>query len=323
MRGFAWACLIAGAIGLAPVSSAAPPRRSYWLSVELLGPEDARSAALAELRQDPDPVDPPAGVPGAVVGRAETIQEAVRWVATEVFDGAPLGAAEEATLLREPTAPVPGRRILATHGAYLASMIITGAGENDQVRRISWPRNAAEVLPDDSPWTDAQLVPARAPLFAAPSPTIPPARERHAIAHRGGGLYRLGVLDRCAGAGPDLRCLRWVQVVARSEDEFVGGYLPAFMVADPNAWVRGRTQFPAAQLVNSAVVDGQAQLVLLAFAADGTRHQKVLEVPLVDGRYPTASLGLAGQAVTLEIEGAPPVRLDLSADLDRYPRARN
>jgi hypothetical protein len=255
-----------------------------------------------------------------VVGRVATVQDALRFVGAEVFDGPPVGDGEDATLLREPAAPVPGGRLRREHGVFLLRMTLTGSGPDGAPRPIVWPRDAAAVLPAELPWTAVELAPARAPLFAAPAPGTPPMRERHAIASRDGALYRLGTLDRCTGEGARMACLRWAQVVARDGDRFVGGYLPAHQVVDPRGWVRGRTRWPAVQAVHSGVRDGQAQILVRGHAPDGVPHQITLSAALVDGRLPRVELGLAGVDVRIDIEGQPSRRIVLDEALDRFPR---
>lgn len=314
--------LVAASAAPNPTAAAAPPDdRGYWLSAVLGSTrEPDRVAALARLQPDATGVPPSdPDIPGVVVGRVFSIEDAMTWVVSHAFETA-VGEPAEPTMLREAGAPIPGGALLREHDAPLLRIIVTGADAERGLRPIVWPRSASDVLPPDASWATGQLVPARAPVFAAPAPRLPPARERIGIARRDGYVFRLGTLDRCEGDDAGRTCLRWAQVVARVGDRFVSGYLPAFLLADPGAWVRGATAYPAVQVVYSGVDHGQAQILVLAHAPDGARHHARVEAPLVDGRLPAASVGLAGATATLTIEGQPARRLPLDASLDRYPR---
>ena len=249
------------------------------------------------------------------------MQQAVAWVASEIFDGPPLGEPDEPGRLRELPAPFPGGRIHATHGAHLVAMRIEGLTADGEARTIGWPRRASEILPPHLPWKPADLLSSRAPLFATPAPELPPMRERHAIARRSGALYSLGRLDRCRGEGEQRSCLRWVQVVARHDGRFVAGYLPAYQVAARSAWLRAGPQaYPAVQLVRSGVTRGKAQFLVVVRAPDGSTHRKRIEAPMRGDRFPEASLSISGRAAVVDIDGIGRVRVPLDPSIDRYVR---
>jgi hypothetical protein len=317
--------LVVGSSLVTETTAAPPDHRTYWLSVELGSSPDrmddaGRIAALASLQPDPSGVPPsPPDLPATAVGKFTDARDAVAWVLDHAFERA-IGDPEEPTLLRETVAPLPGGAILDAHGVPVLAMWISGGDTDMGLRDIVWPRTTAALLPDGAAATAAELVPARAPVFATPAPRLPPARERIGIAHRDGYVFRLGTLDRCEGEDDARSCMRWAQVVTRVGDRFVAGYLPAFQLVDPRAWVRGRNAYPAAQAVYGGVDHGQADVLLLTHGPDGSRHHKRLQAPLIDGRLPAVSVGLAGSSVTVTVEGQAPRRLPLDASLDRYPR---
>lgn len=311
-------------VGITARATAGPPSQLYQLEVELLGPDEARHRAANELLTDPDQSRVTSIEHRFVVGKTSTVQEAVAWVATEIFDGPPLGEPDEPERLRELPAPFPGGRIHETHGAHLVAMRIEGLTAEGEARTIGWPRRASEIVPEHLPWTEADLLSSRAPLFATPAPQLPPMRERHAIARRQGALYSLGRVDRCRGEGDARTCLRWVQVVARREGRFVAGYLPAYQVVPRSAWLRAGPQaFPAAQLVRSGVTGGKAQFLVVIRAPDGSTHRKRIEARMSGAqgdRFPEASLSISGRTAVVEIDGVGRIRVPLDASIDRYVR---
>jgi hypothetical protein len=318
------AAVLSGAVSALAVGivSASPPASSggYWLTVDIVGEEPGRSDAITSMQPEPDVVSPKDEVAGEPVGRVESVQEAIDWVAIDAFDGAPLGVPEDVLALREAHAPLPGGRLMKTHGALLLGVSVLGATKAGGLRIVNWPRDPLEVVPEHLPWTRADLLSTRAPVFAAPSPALPPMRERYAVARRNGAVYRLGMLDRCRERDGVRECLRWAQVVARTGNRFVAGYIPAFQVAEHADWVHGVQAHPAAQLIYSGVRGDVAQILLITRAPDGTFHRKTIEAPMVGERFPKATVSLAGATVTIDIEGAGRQRHRVDTALDRYPR---
>jgi hypothetical protein len=88
-------------------------------------------------------------------------------------------------------------------------------------------------------WQDASLTVARAPVFAAPAPTHPPAAERYRVAAIGDTIWLLGTRDSCTPQTQRRRCLHWAQVVVRQGDRFFGGWMPASQVVPDSAWIGG------------------------------------------------------------------------------------
>jgi hypothetical protein len=197
--------------------------------------------------------------------------------------------------------------------------VASGATPDLGLRTIRWPSDPRAILPDDLAWEPAALLPDRAPLFATPAATLPPAGERYAIIRRAGDLYVLGMVDRCVGEQPKRTCLRWLQVVARDGNRFRGGYLPAFWVAHRSKWLPAPTGVPRAQLLASGVVDGRAQWLLVARIDDGTLHRTTIEAPLAGNRFPGASLRVSGDLAVVTVDGQPERRLELGAAMDRRP----
>lgn len=300
------------------------PRGGYWLGVDLVGPAAAQQGAATELgegllMQEPAEVAPS----GVLVGHVTDVQQALQWVADHAFEPAPEPPPEPRALQRGP-APAPAGGLLDRHGALLAAFIISGATVELRPRAIDWPHDQATVLPTGSAWIPAALVPEKAPLFAAPAPSVPPAAERFAMAHRRGGLWLLGWRDRCAPAedpesatGP--RCLRWAQVVARDGDRFTPGYVPMFQVAQSNAWVPSAGALPRAQLVPVGLANGRAQWLLLARDRDGLLHRATLSAPTLEDGWPESGVVVTGDHAIVTLGDQPPLDLRIDPSLDARP----
>ncbi|MCA9655341.1 MAG: hypothetical protein H6712_07520 [Myxococcales bacterium] len=300
----------------------ATARGGYWLGVDLVGPAAAQQAAAAELGQDltqQDPAEQPP--PGIVVGHEALVEDAVRWIDAFAFEPHPELPTDPLALRRVP-APAPAGGLWQRHGAILVAFVISGATPQLRPRAIDWPLDQLAILPPGSTWLPAALVPERAPLFAAPAPAVPPAAEAHAFAHRRGGLFVLGWVDRCIDEPAGPRCLRWAQVVARDGDRFTPGYLPMFQVARRSTWVRGEGPLPRAQLVATGIADGQAQWVLLARAEDNQLHRHTLRAPATADGWPPSTLRVEGHEAIVTLGEQPPQRLPLDASLDARPRER-
>lgn len=303
-----------------------PPRSEpaaaggYWLGAELFGTPAARRAAAETLAEGLGADHPARGSPpGITIGRVETVQEAVRWVSRFVFPRA-IPSAPDQHELHEAAAPVPGGELLSAHGVRLVALVVSGATPDLGLRKVSWPSRTEEILPGDLRWTPAALLPDRAPLFATPAASMPPAGERYATIRRTGDLYVLGKVDRCSGSQDRGRtCLRWLQVVARDGSRFRGGYLPAFWVARRADWVPEPTVVPRAQLLQSGVSEGRAQWLLVARIEDGTLHRETIEAPMLEKRFPRASLRVSGTMAVVTVEGQPERQVALTAAMDRRP----
>lgn len=315
-------------VALAPASStpATPPpsRGGYWLSVDLLGPAAAQQAAVIELSRDlalRDPSDLPP--PGIMVGHVSEVSEAIRWMARHAFEPRPTLPAHPLARQRVP-APTPAGGLLDRHGATLVSFIVSGATPDLRPRTIEWPQDQSAILPPGSTWLPGALVPARAPLFAAPAPTLPPAAEGHAMAVRRGGLFVLGWVDRCDDAPSGSRCLRWAQVMTRDGGRFTPGYLPMFQVALRTSWVRGEGALPRAQLITSHLHGDQAGFVLLARGRDNQLHRRTLSAPAAPEGWPRSSLRVEGDVAIVTLGDEAPLTLAVDATLDaRPPRPRS
>lgn len=306
----------------APGPSLAAPevRGGYWLGVDLVGPAAAQQGAATELGegllvQTPAEVAPP----GVLVGHVAEAPQALQWIADHAFEPRPPPLPDPRGLQRVP-APAPAGGLLERHGAIVAAFIVSGATSELRPREIDWPLDQAAVLPAGSPWQPAALVPDHAPLFAAPAPVIPPAAERHAMAHRRGGLYVLGWVDRCTEDAGGLRCLRWAQVVARDGDRFTPGYLPMLQVTASDAWVRGEGVLPRAQLQPVGLALGAAQWVLYGRGRDNVLHRRTLHAPATSRGWPMSHVSVEGDVAIVSLGDEPPLRLALDATLDARPR---
>lgn len=209
----------------------------FWLSVELIGPRGAQVKAARALAEEPVVAALPRGgrpPAGELVGRVETLDEALRWVEQNAFGAAPVGFDGPPS---EGAAPIPGGHLLEDHELYLTGLVVTAGAGSGGTREYPWPPAALLPLPEGSDWRPAELAGRRAPLFAAPAPSLPPAAERYAVVEFTDDLWIIGLRDQCDEGGD--RCLRWAQVLTRSGDRFRGGWLPAYQLVPFDAWVDG------------------------------------------------------------------------------------
>ncbi|MEM7159232.1 MAG: hypothetical protein AAF799_40720 [Myxococcota bacterium] len=297
-----------------PTDSAA--RGGYWLGIDLVGPAAAQQAATLEVSEGLTLLDPADQTPpGILVGHVEEVQEAIRWVDRHAFDPrVPLPNQPRA--LQPTAAPTPGGGLLRRHDATLVAFVISGATPDLLPRTIAWPLDQSAILPPGSTWQPAALIPVHAPLFAAPSPSVPPAAEAHAIAHRRGGLFVLNWFDRCEPGPNGDRCLRWAQVMVRDGDRFSPGYLPMFQVASRGTWVRGSEPLPRAQLIPIAIEGGRARWLLLARGRDNQLHRRTLEAPAEAEGWPRSSLRIHDETAAVILGDEPTQQWRLDASLD-------
>ncbi len=305
-------------MGAAQTPAPQPPAGGYWLSVELaesqgLGVKralsDLREASVAYAPTGPAP-------PGQLVGHTSRVEDGLVWVARWAFERA-VGFPTHHRI-HTPPAPVPGG-LLWTHRVHLMALVVSGATPDGGLRTIHWPSDAGSILPAALGWKPGALVPSRAPLFAAPAATVPPANERHAMAHRAGGLYVLGVLDRCTEGSGSRPCLRWAQVVVRNGDRFVPGYLPAFQVVRSDAWVPSPGELPRAQIAPSSSGHALARFELVARGKDGTLRRRAIEAPAARGAYPTAMLQVSANRAIVTFPGSEPQEIPLNESFNPRP----
>lgn len=296
---------------------ALPAAGGYWVGAHLLGPGPGVIAATEAMSLGTSTEGAPASA-GVIVGQTPALHDALRFVARWAFAATVPGLDDRA--IRQPTAPVPGGDLLERHGVVVVALTVQGRSADGSLRAIQWPREQKDVLPPELAWQPAALLPDRAPLFAAPAARVPPAGERYAQARRGGGLFVLGALDRCADVDGRRDCLRWLQVVARDGERFQAGYLPAFQVALADRWQRGQGNLPRAQLIASGTRGDAAVFVLVARARDNAVHRLTLETPLAGDAYPEATLRVDGDWAIVGFAGAPERRIALDATMDARPR---
>ncbi|MCX4244571.1 hypothetical protein [Paraliomyxa miuraensis] len=317
-----WLAAALGALAVLGASPAVPAPATpggYWLSVDLVGPAAAQQQAATELAGDlvlREPAD--VAPPGLLLGHVDEVSQALRWIDDYAFEPR-LHMPAELLALHQGPAPAPAGGLIDRHGVIAAAFIVSGATEQLRPREIAWPLDQAAVLPPDSTWIPAALVPDHAPLFAAPAPVVPPASERFGMVHRRGGLFVVGVVDRCTQTRSDASCLRWAAVVARNGDRFTPGYLPMMQVAPTDAWVRGEGDLPRAQLVAIGLAAGQAQWLLLARGRDDQLHRRTLAAPARDGGWPRSHLRVEGDLALVELGLEPTLSLALDATLDARP----
>ncbi len=324
--------VVALASGQTGALSTESDRAGYWLSADLQGPRGSQIAAATKLASlaNISSMRPKEGhlPPGKFVGQTSDIHSALAWVSLALFVGAGPGFGEDPQadqMIREYVAPIPSASLLTDQRVFVTSIIVTGATSQGSIRAIHWPTDPKNILPPALPWSTAALLPSSAPLFAAPNARPPTVSHRHSIVQRVGSLFVLSTLDRCEEQRGNRRdrppqCLRWAQVVSRVGNRFTAGYLPNHQVARLDAWQRGAAPLPRAQLIASHTIDdtesGRAVFLLVFRASDNQLHRKTIEVPLLNGAYPRATLSVEAGIATIQLENHRPIRVTLSPDLD-------
>lgn len=305
----------------APAEVPADAPAGYWLSVELQGPAARRTAAVQELSRHSDPRAPRDGpLPGEAVGHVPDMHTALRWVTRYSFENT--AHSDDPTVLNEAVAPLPGTRIEREYGVSVSALVLTGATAAGDQRAIKWPVDSRPLLPVESTWKGADLIPARAPLFAAPGPVIPPASEAFATAYRKGSLFIGQTFDRCTGVGTARECLRWAQVLARHKNRFTPGYLPAFQVSRRDSWITGESRLPRAQLIASGLEKNHSLFMLVARGSDNQLYRRSIRAPSDGHGFPAFSLSIDGQWATITFSGQIPRTLVLDATLETRPDKR-
>jgi hypothetical protein len=266
----------------------------FWLSVEMLGPRGAQLDAARSLARPPVIEALPRGgapPPGELVGRVDTLEQALAWVAGNTF--APIDQQLDAT-------PIPGGRLLAEYEVVQTALVVTGQALNGTAP-YPWP--PAIELPVPDTWRSASLAVARVPVFAAPAPTHPPAAERYRVATITDAIWLLGTRDSCM---PETgNCLHWAQVVVRQGDRFFGGWIPASLVVPDTAWIGGPGERRFALLPGHRT-PSEVGFVLLEQHGDrrepllGLRHSYVAQPELP---WPSAGVEVLGEELIVMIGG--------------------
>lgn len=307
-RWLAWAAAVALMVPLAR-TRAGPPEpppepAGIWLSLELLGPRGGQIEAVESVRVPPI-VDalPRGGAPpaGEVVGRVETLEQALGFVEQHAFDGGALGFAATS----EAAAPHSGGALLREHGVHLTALVLTGASPSGGTMTFAWPSAAA--LPTPESWLSASLVVARAPLFAAPSTTLPPASERYRDVLDNDAVWQLGALDRCSITG---ECLRWAQILVRRGDRWFGGWILAAQVVADHEWIDGPDQRRFA-LLASHRSPAEVGYVLIERRGDRREAPRGLSHPHLGPGWPSAAVQILDDRLLALIDGELLLTLDV------------
>jgi hypothetical protein len=278
---------------LEPIAPAIEPA-GFWLSLELIGPRGAQIDAAEAMRKPPieDAIprggDPP---PGELVGRVETLEQALQWIEQHAFDDGP--------------APLPGGTLLREHGVHLTAMVTMGASSSGGTAPYPWPPARALSTPES--WVPAGLAVARAPVFAAPSATLPPASERYRVAAIDDAVWQLGVLDRCSESGA---CLRWAQILVRQGDRWFGGWVPAAHVVADREWVAGPDERRFA-LIASHRDRAEVGYVLLEQHGDRRAAPRGITRAHAGADWPSATVQLLGNQLLALIADEPALTLEL------------
>lgn len=302
----------------------------YWLSVELIGPRGAQlDAAESLLAEGIEAALPRGGQPlaGEPVGRVRGLDAALRWIDANAFgDAGTEGAAFEA----------PGGALLSAHDVVMTAFVITAASPSGGTLTPGqrWPRSERMALPEGVDWRPAELTLSRTPLFAAPSPTLPPAAERYLVVEarerqpqaltpdstpeelaaadssEQAVWIRGERVEACDAGGVD--CLHWVQVIVRNGDRFQVGWLPAHLAIPKSAWTLDAARGRRYAIAPAHRESGSASFVLLERRGDALGGRRLgFEVPHAGADWPEASLALLADTLTVHIGGRLVHREDL------------
>jgi len=275
-----------------------------WLSLELIGPRGAQIDAAEALRVPPIVDALPRGgapPPGELLGRVDTIEQALAFVEQHAFDGGAVGFVEQPEL----AAPLPGGALLRDHGVHLTALVLGGASPSGGTISYPWP--PASALPTPASWLPASLAVARAPLFAAPSASLPPASERYRDVLIDDAIWQLGALDRCSPTG---ECLRWAQILVRHGDRWFGGWIPAAQVVADHEWIAGPDQRRFA-LSASHRDRGEVHYVLIEQRGERREPPRGVSRPYAGSSWPGASVQILGEQLVALIDQLPAATLEL------------
>lgn len=278
-----------------------------WLSLELIGPRGAQIDAAEALRKPPIVDALPRGgapPPGELVGRVDTLEQALAWVEQHAFEGGPVGfdARDD-----DFTAPLPGGALLGEHGVHLTALVLTAASPSGGTQAYPWP--TADALPVPSAWLPASLAVARAPVFAAPSAVLPPASERYQVVGSDDALWQLGALDRCTAEGA---CLRWAQILVRQGDRWFGGWIPAAQVIADREWI-GAAEDRRFALLASHRDRAQVGFVLVEQHGERRVAPRGITRPHAGTSWPSASVQVIGSQLIALIGDEPALTLELES----------
>ncbi len=313
--------LASALLALAPPAST--DKAGYWLSVDLIGPAAARSEAAFSMSAQTAPKSPRDGrLPGQAVGHVSDIHAVLAWLERHAFGTTTAALPFDPAMLHQTAAPRVAGTLRDTFGVQLRAVVVTGATAAGDRRAIEWPTDATRIMPPETSWHVAALLPDAAPLFAAPAVRVPPASQRFTLARRRGDVFVVGMVDRCEQL-PQRSCTRWVQAVIRDGDRFVPGYLPAAQVALRDRWLSSTPEnLPRAQLLRVGVRGEEAQLLLVARDAAGVLHRRTIDAPLQQGTagagFPDVELTVAGTRAIVTQGGQVQV-FELDATLDARP----
>lgn len=280
----------------------------FWLSLELIGPRGAQIDAARSLAQPPVIDALPRGgspPPGELVGRVDTLEQALSWVDANSF--ADLGEGEDAT-------PIPGGQLYEDHALFLTALVVTG-GAIGGTQPYPWPPAGVLPIPPGASWRPARLAVARAPMFAAPAPRLPPASERYQIVAIDDSVWLLDSVDRCDDAGA---CLRWAQILVRRGDRFFGGWVPATQVIPDSAWVGGPGERRFALLPSHRT---RASVGFALIEQRGDRREPALGLrhAYAGAAWPDAVVEVLGEELVALIDAEPVLTRHINAEPPLHP----
>ncbi len=304
------------------VAIAAPPPKAAkpvpaLLSVELLGDDQHRSAALARVAAGLEVAElggiPRAQVGGELVGRVQNMREALAWVATHAF-GSATSPTRDLGAIIERDAPRPGGELYEVDHLALVSLLVTPLSADGNSVAREWPRDWRESLPADLAWSHGHTIALRTPLFAAPASRVPAAAERFATLSADTELLVVDVVDRCTDE-PTRQCLRWQQVIARDKNRLHAGYVLGSDVARDDDWRPLREGGPRLQYVPVAHFGDAAVFLVLLDLGSGRPARRLVRLSAERDRYPELAIALLGDRFELRPlgrDGASAVTLPLT-----------
>jgi hypothetical protein len=279
----------------------------FWLSVELLGPRGAQLDAVRSLARPPVIDALPRGgapPPGELVGRVDTLAQALEWIDANSF--APLAGDGE----RNDALLVPGGQLYREHGLFLTALVIN-AQTLGGAEPYPWPPADALMLPESLDWQPASLAVGRAPVFATPAPSLPPAAERYQVATIEDSIWLLGERDSCAAEGRS--CLAWARILIRHGDRFFGGWVPATWVVPDSAWVGGPGERRFA-LRRGHRTRKEAGFALIEQQGERREAPVGLSRDHVGDGWPSAGVTVLGEELLVTIAGEPKLSRHISTE---------
>jgi len=288
----------------------------YWLSAELTGAANTRTAAAAKMAPEHSEPRSPPPLAGHYVGHVAKLAQALAWIDHWAFTGTPLPRYGDLPLSLG-AAPIPGGALADGFGSYLLALVLDEMDDDGGSRGFTWPKEPPEL---PASWVPAAILSQRAPIFAAPAPRLPPVAESHDMALRSDDVYLLGTVDRCETVAGHRHCLRWAQVLVQGHGRWRSGYVPAPQVAAIDGWLRAPAGLPRVHAIPASIVDDEALYVIIIRTRDYELHRTTVRAPNAGNAFPALDLELTGDEVVISVGGEELTRRSLNASVDARKR---